>query len=127
VSCHLGRSPGQSASRTRHLEPVAVGGAITLAYSLLACRADALLLGEVTMWSSQAGGIEGHHWRLHRTSGTGLPCRMVCECGWTSTAGQHSTVLLELKGHLEESIRNGARLLRGDDQPSAELPTTRST
>ena len=79
------------------------------------------------MWSSQAGGIEGHHWRLHRTSGTGLPCRMVCECGWTSTAGQHPTVLLELKGHLEDSLRDGARLLRGDDQPSAELPNTHST
>jgi hypothetical protein len=80
------------------------------------------------MWSSsQDGGIEGHHWRLHRTSGTPLPCRMECECGWTSIAGQHSTVLLELKGHLEDSLRNGARLLRGDEQPSAEFPNTHSS
>jgi hypothetical protein len=78
------------------------------------------------MWSSEAEGIEGHHWALHRTSGGTLPCRAVCECGWTSTAGQHSTVLLQLKGHLEESIRNGAQLVRGRDQPWPELPNTHS-
>ena len=33
------------------------------------------------MCSSQAGGIEGHQWSLHRTSGTRLPCRIVCDCG----------------------------------------------
>jgi hypothetical protein len=79
------------------------------------------------MWSSQAGGIEGHHWTLHRTSGTRLPCRIVCQCGWTSIAGQHTTVLLQLKGHLEDSLHNGAQLIRGHDQPSAELPNTHST
>jgi hypothetical protein len=51
----------------------------------------------------------------------------VCQCGWISTAGQHSTVLLQLKGHLEDSLHHGARLIRGHDQPSAELPTTHST
>ena len=30
----------------------------------------------------------------------------------TSTAGPEASVLLELKGHLEDSLRNGARLLR---------------
>lgn len=79
------------------------------------------------MCSSQAGGIEGHQWTLHRSSGTRLPCRIVCQCGWISTAGQHSTVLLQLKGHLEDSLHHGARLIRGHDQPSAELPTTHST
>lgn len=79
------------------------------------------------MWSAQAGGIEGHQWTLHHTSGSRLPCRIVCECGWTSTAGQHSTVLLQLKGHLEDSLQSGARLLRTQGQASAELPTTHST
>jgi hypothetical protein len=89
--------------------------------------AEVLLPGEVTMWSSQAGGVEGHQWTLHRTSGTGLPCRIVCECGWTSTAGQHTTVLLQLKGHLEDSIHNGARLIPAYDQPSAKLPNTHAS
>jgi hypothetical protein len=79
------------------------------------------------MWSSQAEGIEGHQWDLSSTSGTRLPCRIVCECGWTSTAGQHPTVLLQLKGHLEESLHNGARLIPIQGQPSAEFPTTHST
>jgi hypothetical protein len=86
-----------------------------------------MLLGKVTMWSSQAGGIEGHQWTLHRTSGIGLPCRIVCQCGWTSIAGHHTTVLLQLKGHLEDSLHSGARLIRGDDQPSAEFPNTHSS
>jgi hypothetical protein len=79
------------------------------------------------MWSPQAGGIEGHQWRLHRTSGTRSPCRIVCQCCWTSTAGQHTTVLLELKGHLEDSLRNGARLIPPHGQPAAELPDAHST
>jgi hypothetical protein len=64
------------------------------------------------MCSSQAGGLEGHQWRLHRTSGSHLPRRILCECGWASTAGPEASVLLELKGHLEDSLGNGARLLR---------------
>jgi hypothetical protein len=79
------------------------------------------------MWSSQTEGLEGHHWRLHRTSGTDLPYRSLCECGWTSTAGPETSVLLQLKGHLEDSLRNGAQLLRGHDQPSGELPNTHSS
>ena len=79
------------------------------------------------MWSSQAGGIEGHQWALYPTSGARLPCRILCECGWTSTAGPEASVLLELKGHLEDSLRNGARLLRTRGQPPAESPTTYST
>ena len=79
------------------------------------------------MWSSQAGGIEGHQWCLHRTSGARLPCRIVCECGWTSTAGQRTSVLLQLKGHLEDSLHNGARLIRTHDQPPVELPNQGST
>jgi hypothetical protein len=67
----------------------------------------------------QAGGIAGHQWRLDRTSGTRLPCRILCECGWTSTAGPETSVLLELKDHLEESLRNGAQLLPTQDPPSA--------
>jgi hypothetical protein len=31
----------------------------------------------------------------------------MCECGWTSKAGQRTQVLLELKGHLEETLKNG--------------------
>jgi hypothetical protein len=96
-------------------------------YLLVPSRAEVLLLREVTMWSSQAGGIEGHQWSLHRTSGTRLPCRIVCQCGWTSTAGHESSVLLQLKGHLEDSLRNGARLLPAHDQPLAEIPNTPST
>jgi hypothetical protein len=63
-----------------------------------------VVLKEVAMSSSQAGGLEGHQWRLHRSSGTRLPCRVLCECGWTSTAGPEASVLLELKGHLEDSL-----------------------
>jgi hypothetical protein len=36
----------------------------------------------------------------------------MCECGWTSTAGQRTQVLLELKGHLEETLKDGAGLSR---------------
>jgi hypothetical protein len=79
------------------------------------------------MGSSLAGGLEGHHWRLHRTSGTRLPCRILCECGWTSTAGPETSVLLELKDHLEDSLHNRAQLLRSQGQPPAESPNTRST
>jgi len=56
-----------------------------------------------------------------------MPCRILCECGWTSTAGPEPSVLLELKGHLEDSLHNGARLLRTHDRPPAESPTTRFT
>ena len=94
---------------------------------LVPLPAEVLLPREVTMWSSQAGGIEGHQWSLHRTSGTRLPCRIVCDCGWTSTAGHEASVLLQLKGHLEDSLRSGARLLRTRDQPPTESSTTRST
>ena len=62
------------------------------------------------MSSSQTQGLEGHQWRLHRTSGNRLPCRAVCECGWTSAAGPDTAVLLELKGHLEDSLHDGARV-----------------
>lgn len=70
---------------------------------------------EVPMWSSQARGVEGHQWRLHGTSGTRLPCRIVCQCGWTSAAGTSTSTLLELKGHLEDNLHNGARLIRRQD------------
>jgi hypothetical protein len=122
----FGRPTGQSTSRRRRLALAGVAAVITLALLVDAVLAD-LLKGEVTMCSSQAGGIEGHQWTLHRTSGTRLPCRIVCQCGWISTAGQHTTVLLQLKGHLEDSLRNGAQLLRGHDQPSGELPNTHSS
>lgn len=79
------------------------------------------------MRSSHTGAVEGHQWRLDRRSGTRLPCRIVCECDWTSTAGPEASVLLELKGHLEDSLQSGARLLRTQGQPSAESPKTRST
>jgi hypothetical protein len=96
-------------------------------YLLVPSRAEVLLPREVTtMCSSQAGGIEGHQWSLHRTSGTRLPCRIVCDCGWTSTAGQRTAVLLQLKGHLEDSLHNGAGLLPAHDQPPAEIPNTPS-
>jgi hypothetical protein len=74
----------------------------------------------------QSDGIEGHRWRLHRTSGAHLPCRIVCECGWTSTAGQRAPVLLQLKSHLEDCLRSGAQLLRANDQPLPKLPNTHS-
>lgn len=74
----------------------------------------------------QGDGIEGHRWRLHQTSGPPLPCRIVCECGWTSTAGQRAPVLLQLKSHLEDCLRSGAQLLRGNAQPVPKLPNTYS-
>lgn len=74
------------------------------------------------MWSSQTEGLEGHHWRLHRTSGTGLPCRSLCECRWTSTAGPETSVLLELKGHLEDSLHNGAPPLRTQSPTTGRIP-----
>jgi hypothetical protein len=60
--------------------------------------------------SSSAVGIDGHQWNLRCAPGAHLPCRALCECGWTSTAGQRIEVLLELKGHLEEILRRDARL-----------------
>jgi hypothetical protein len=94
-------------------------------YLLVPSLAEVLLPREVTMRSSQAGGIEGHQWSLHRTSGTRLPCRIVCQCGWTSTAGQHTTVLLQLTAHLEDSLHNVARLIRSkaNHRPSSQPPT----
>jgi hypothetical protein len=60
--------------------------------------------------SSSAVGIGGHQWNLRCAAGARLPCRALCECGWTSTAGQRTQVLLELKGHLEEALKRDARL-----------------
>jgi hypothetical protein len=60
----------------------------------------------------QAEAIDGHRWQVHEASGVRLPCRILCECGWTSTAAQRSSVLLQLKGHLEDSLRSGAHLTR---------------
>jgi hypothetical protein len=54
--------------------------------------------------------IEGHQWSLHHSSGVRLPCRVVCQCGWASSAGEETYVLLELKGHLEDCLAKGARL-----------------
>lgn len=79
------------------------------------------------MRSSQTRGLEGHQWRLHRTSGARLPCRVVCECGWASTAGPETSVLLELKGHLEDSLHSGARLVPTHEQPPDELPKSHLT
>lgn len=62
---------------------------------------------EVTVRSSSAVGIDGHQWNVQCAPRARLPCRAMCECGWTSTAGQRTQVLLELKGHLEETLRNG--------------------
>lgn len=69
-------------------------------------------------------GIDGHQWRLYRTSAARLPGRVVCECGWASSAGDETTVLLQLKGHLEDCLRNGARLITRLDDPSADSPAT---
>ena len=62
------------------------------------------------MRSTSVVGFDGHHWNLHHAPGARLPCRALCECGWTSTAGQRTEVLLELKGHLEEALKRDARL-----------------
>jgi hypothetical protein len=62
--------------------------------------------------SSGAVGIDGHQWNVECAPGARLPCRAMCECGWTSTAGQRTQVLLELKGHLEETLKDGAGLSR---------------
>ena len=59
---------------------------------------------EVTVRSSSAGSIDGHRWNVQCAPRARLPCRAICECGWTSTAGQRTQVLLELKGHLEETL-----------------------
>lgn len=66
-------------------------------------------------------GIEGHRWRMHRNSRARLPCRIVCQCGWASSAGDQTSVLLQLKGHLEDCLRHGARLITSDQQPSTDL------
>ena len=79
------------------------------------------------MWSSQAGGIEGHHWRLYRTSGTPCPAASCASAAGPRPPDTTPPFSLELKGHLEDSLHNGARLIRGDDQPSAELPNTHSS
>ncbi len=79
------------------------------------------------MWSSHTGGLEGHQWRLHRTSGTRLPCRVVCECGWTSGAGSDTAALLELKSHLEDSLQSSAWVSRTQDHPSDGLPDSHLT
>jgi hypothetical protein len=60
---------------------------------------------EVTVRSSSAVGIDGHQWDVQCAPEARLPCRAMCECGWTSTAGQRTQVLLELKGHLEETLK----------------------
>ena len=62
---------------------------------------------EATVRPSSAVGIDGHQWNVQCAPRARLPCRAICECGWTSTAGQRTRVLLELKGHLEETLRNG--------------------
>jgi hypothetical protein len=62
---------------------------------------------EVAVRSPSAVGIDGHQWNVQCAPGARLPCRAMCECGWTSTAGQRTQVLLELKGHLEEILKNG--------------------
>jgi hypothetical protein len=70
-------------------------------------------------------GIEGHRWSLHRSSGAGLPCRVVCQCGWVSSAGEEEVqVLLQLKGHLEDCLAKGARLIGGRHQPPPDPPST---
>jgi hypothetical protein len=67
---------------------------------------------EATVRPSSAVGIAGHRWDVQCAPRARLPCRAICECGWTSTAGQRTQVLLELKGHLEETLRNGAQQSR---------------
>jgi hypothetical protein len=62
---------------------------------------------KATVRPSSAAGINGHQWNVQCAPRARLPCRAICECGWTSTAGQRTQVLLELKGHLEETLRNG--------------------
>jgi hypothetical protein len=69
-------------------------------------------------------GIEGHRWRLHRTSGARLPCRIVCQCDWASSAGEEPDVLLQLKDHLEDCLATGARLIGSHLQPPTEPPPT---
>jgi hypothetical protein len=65
-------------------------------------------------------GIEGHQWSLHRNSRARLPCRIVCQCGWASSAGDQTSVLLQLKGHLEDSLHNGARLITSHQLPPTD-------
>jgi hypothetical protein len=68
-----------------------------------------------------AAGVAGHRWNVQRAPRARLPYRALCECGWTSTAGQHDQVLLELKAHLEETLGLGAKLSTGrDGQPTVE-------
>jgi hypothetical protein len=59
---------------------------------------------------SSAVGLDGHQWNLRCALGARLPCRALCECGWTSTAGQRTEVLLELRGHLEETLKRDTGL-----------------
>ncbi len=72
-----------------------------------------------TSGGRQGGGIEGHQWSLHRSSGARLPCRIVCQCGWASSAGDQTSVLLQLKGHLEDCLHNGAPIT--SQQPPTDL------
>ena len=66
-------------------------------------------------------GIEGHQWSLHRNARARLPCRIVCQCGWASSAGDQTSVLLQLKGHLEDCLHAGARLITSRQQPPTDL------
>lgn len=75
------------------------------------------------MRSSSAIGIDGHQWNLRCAPGARLPCRALCECGWTSTAGQRTEVLLELKGHLEETLKRDARLGKEQADTAAHRPS----
>jgi hypothetical protein len=68
--------------------------------------------------------IEGHQWSLHRSSGARLRCRIVCQCGWVSSAGEETSVLLQLKGHLEDCLAKGARLAGSYHQPPTDPPST---
>lgn len=70
----------------------------------------------------EGGGIEGHQWSLHRHSGAHLPCRIVCQCGWASSAGDQTWVLLQLKGHLEDCLHNGALITSHHQPPTDPRP-----
>jgi hypothetical protein len=67
---------------------------------------------EATVRPSSAAGIAGHQWDVQCAPQARLPCRAICRCGWTSTAGQRTQVLLELKGHLEETLSDSAQQSR---------------
>jgi hypothetical protein len=113
---------------TRLYDPTTTGSVVRgiLIVTMAVIVVGFLALVRATMSTSDGrhptgrGGIEGHQWSLHRNSSARRPCRIVCQCGWASSAGDHTSVLLQVKGHLEDCLHNGARLITSHQLPPTD-------